>query len=118
MKIAELNGLNVDDKVCSFVETCDTGTCPMCEKELERLEMEINRKIERGTEVPPLRIDSAALRLSSACGVPVRACCRFPGCGRGGVPRAAGGPAWQRPFSGSPGGCPHSGSPGRSRRWP
>lgn len=48
MKIAELNGLNVDDKVCSFVETCETGTCPMCEKELERLEMEINRKIERG----------------------------------------------------------------------
>ena len=39
MKIAELNGLNVDDKVCSFVETCETGTCPMCEKELERLDM-------------------------------------------------------------------------------
>lgn len=50
-KIAELNGLKVDDKVCSFADICKTGTYPMCEKELERLEMEINQKIERGEKV-------------------------------------------------------------------
>ena len=51
MKIAKLNGFKIDDKVCSFADTCETGTCPMCEKELERLEEEINRKVERGEKV-------------------------------------------------------------------
>ena len=51
IKIAELNGLRVDKKVCSFEEDCITGTCPMCEKELERMEEEINRKIEKGEKV-------------------------------------------------------------------
>lgn len=51
IKIAELNGLNVDNKVCSFADDCVTGTCPMCEKELQRLEEAINRKIEKGEKV-------------------------------------------------------------------
>ena len=51
IKIAELNGLRVDKKVCPFEEDCITGTCPMCEKELERMEEEINRKIEKGEKV-------------------------------------------------------------------
>lgn len=41
----------MDKKVCPFEEDCITGTCPMCEKELERMEEEINRKIEKGEKV-------------------------------------------------------------------
>lgn len=51
MKIAELNGLEIDDKVCSFADNCITGTCPMCEMELERLEREINLKVAKGEQV-------------------------------------------------------------------
>ena len=51
MKIAELNGLRVEMKACSFEEDCITSTCPMCEKELERLEEEIKRKIKGGEKV-------------------------------------------------------------------
>ncbi len=51
MKIAELNGLKVDKKICPFEEDCITGTCPMCEKELERMEEEINRKVEKDEKV-------------------------------------------------------------------
>ena len=51
MKIAEINGLRVEMKACSFEEDCITGTCPMCEKELESLEEEIKRKIKGGEKV-------------------------------------------------------------------
>ena len=51
IKIAELNGLKIDDKVCSFADDCISGTCPLCEKELERLEKAIYQKIQRGEKV-------------------------------------------------------------------
>ena len=51
IKIAELNGLTVNNKVCSFADNCISGTCPLCEKELERLEKAIFLKIERGEKV-------------------------------------------------------------------
>lgn len=51
IRIAELNGLKVNNKNCPHEENCETGTCPMCEMELQRLEEEINRKIERGEKV-------------------------------------------------------------------
>lgn len=50
-RIAELNGLKVDNKICPYEKNCETGTCPMCEMELQRLEEEIKQKSERGEKM-------------------------------------------------------------------
>lgn len=49
-KIAEKNNIEFDFDECTFEGEC-SGTCPKCESELEYLEMELEKKQEKGEKI-------------------------------------------------------------------
>lgn len=49
-RIADTNGIDYEPHPCTNVGNC-AGTCPMCDKELAWLEMQLDNKIEEGHRV-------------------------------------------------------------------
>lgn len=49
-RIADINGIEYEPHSCTNVGNC-LGTCPICDKELEWLEMQLNDKLKRGQHV-------------------------------------------------------------------
>lgn len=49
-RIADINGIDYEPHPCTNVGNC-VGTCPMCDKELAWLEMQLNNKVAEGHRI-------------------------------------------------------------------
>ncbi len=67
-KIAMENGIDYEPVFCNYQGTC-SGTCPMCEKELEYLENQIKRKKSAGKNIAILGIAAGLSLLTPQVGL-------------------------------------------------
>lgn len=50
-KICELNGLENSETDCPYADECLKGTCPSCDAQLERINLQLEAKRLRGETV-------------------------------------------------------------------
>ena len=50
-KICKLNGLENSEKDCPYADECLTGTCPACDAQLERINLQLEAKRLRGEAI-------------------------------------------------------------------